>query len=1050
MVYSGAPSCNKTRSAHGVAIYLDKQASNVWKESGSVWEAVNERIIMVRLRCEPIYVTIIAIYSPINPNGNKQAIEETDTFYSKLQQTVDKVPRGDMIMIMGDFNARVSKQQNLTTKNVIGPYAVDKINENGQRLVDFCSQNDLIVANTFYQHKLVHQMTWKHPGNKKWHMLDYTLVNKKFRSSVEDVRVLRNAAGAIGTDHHLVRTKLKLHLRSRKKAEKPQYARMDISKMNDGDLKKEFQERLSNKLENIGAQNKTVKERYDEFTEYVKTLSGEIFNQEQSKSRKSKEWLTDEILNLVNEKAAAFVEWQNHRQTRMERKYRNRYCLLRKLVNRKIRARRLEYWDEVSEEIEKAIKQHDPSTAYRVIRQLKGGRSNVDNMPIQNKQGDPLSNSKDVMVRWREYFCELLNVHSTIDPHIIQQISTPIIPATEQIRQDKPPSLSEVHDAIKQMKNRKAPGIDNISADVLKAGGIPMAKWVHEILCDVWNNEEMIEDWTTAILIRLYKNKGDRTVCGNYRGISLLVVTGKIFSRIILNRIQNLIDKQLLEQQAGFRRNKSTIDQIFTLKLIMEKSQEYNKPLFLCFIDLQKAYDSVDRNLLWKVCRCYGISEKLTRLLKLLHSKTKARVRINGELSESFEMETGVMQGGIISPMLFNIFFDYVIRKVIHEAGVNGLKLAFGSRDFFHTDKDQFEDLNVVALMYADDLVAISDKATDIERLIRTFEKVTQQCGLTMNVKKTCIMSLKQFKEDAQRRVIKGQEIDVANFDITFRNESIELVEHFPYLGCIVSRDQSMEKEIETRLAKASAAFNMLRNIIWYRKSVSIEAKFRIFRACVLPVLLYGSEVWSLTVAQERRINTFYMKCLRTIVGVNLSDRMANNTLLEITGQPHIENIMRRNRLRWFGHANRLNKEDNEPSLVRKVMFSYYPNVKRPRNGGIKKRWEDKIDDDLNKCQIHNWRRDTLVREKWREMINKPVQVKPIHSNIKNIVEEYKNVAVKRRIGVQQIKVTEALKRNQNNTYTCPKCTKSFKPQGITNHVRTCAKDWCTQNKIRM
>jgi exonuclease III len=371
MVYSGVSSSNKTRSAHGVAIYLDKQASIVWKESGSIWEAVNERIIMIRLRCKPIHVTIIAIYSPINSNGNKKAIEETDAFYLKLQQTVDKVPRGDMLLIMGDFNARVGKQQSQTTKNVIGPHAVDKINENGQRLIDFCSHNDIIVANTFYQHKTVHQMTWKHPGNKKWHMLDYTLVNKKFRSSVEDVRVYRNAAGAIGTDHHLVRTKLKLHLKCRKKAEKPQFLRMDMDKLKDDDLKKKFQDQLSNKFQGIDAQDKTVSEKYDEFTEYVTTLSGSIFNQEQNKSRKSKAWLTDEILNLVNKKAAAFVEWQNHRQTRMERKYRNKYCLLRKLVNRKIHTRRLEYWDEVSEEIEKAIKQHDPSTAYRVIRQLK-------------------------------------------------------------------------------------------------------------------------------------------------------------------------------------------------------------------------------------------------------------------------------------------------------------------------------------------------------------------------------------------------------------------------------------------------------------------------------------------------------------------------------------------------------------------------------------------------------------------------------------------------------------------------------------------------------
>lgn len=177
---------------------------------------------------------------------------------------------------------------------------------------------------------------------------------------------------------------------------------------------------------------------------------------------------------------------------------------------------------------------------------------------------------------------------------------------------------------------------------------------------------------------------------------------------------------------------------------------------------------------------------------------------------------------------------------------------------------------------------------------------------------------------------------------------------------------------------------------------------------------------------------------------------MTNNTLLEITGQPHIESIMRRNRLRWLGHANRLNKEDNEPSLVRKIMFSYYPNVKRPRNGGLKKIWEDKIADDLKKCQIHNWRRDTLCRDRWRAVINKPVQVKSIHNNIKNIVQESKNMTVKRRISVHRIKVTEALERYQNNTYRCPKCTRSFKPQGINNPVRTCAKDWCIQNKIRI
>lgn len=174
----------------------------------------------------------------------------------------------------------------------------------------------------------------------------------------------------------------------------------------------------------------------------------------------------------------------------------------------------------------------------------------------------------------------------------------------------------------------------------------------------------MVEDWTTAILIRIYKNKGDKRICDNYRSISLLVAASKVFSHIILNRVQNLIDSQLLEQQAGFRRNRSTMDQIFILKMIMERSQEYNKPLHMCFIDIQKAYDSVNRDLLWQICRSYDIGEKLIRMLKMLYKNTKAKVRINGEISDEFNIETGIMQRGIPSPILFNIFFDFIMRQI--------------------------------------------------------------------------------------------------------------------------------------------------------------------------------------------------------------------------------------------------------------------------------------------------------------------------------------------------------------------------------------------------
>ena len=284
--------------------------------------------------------------------------------------------------------------------------------------------------------------------------------------------------------------------------------------------------------------------------------------------------------------------------TALETEYRNKYRKLRKLAKTKIKARQTEYWNEVCEGIENSIRLNDPSTAFSIVRCLRGGSKRVENMSIKDKSGKLLLNSADRLERWRGYFNELFNVLSVIDSNLINEIHIDTISKDEEEQQNALPSIEEIRRALNQMKSRKAPGSDEITADILKAGGAPVIQWLHEIFTGVWKNEEMMTDWNLTIFIKLYKNKGEKQLCDNYRGISLLNVTSKIFSRIILNRIQQLIDRQLLEAQSGFRAQRSTIDQIFTLKLAMEKRREYNKPLFMCFIDITKAYDSVNRDLL--------------------------------------------------------------------------------------------------------------------------------------------------------------------------------------------------------------------------------------------------------------------------------------------------------------------------------------------------------------------------------------------------------------------------------------------------------------------
>ncbi|CAF4739663.1 unnamed protein product [Rotaria sp. Silwood2] len=242
----------------------------------------------------------------------------------------------------------------------------------------------------------------------------------------------------------------------------------------------------------------------------------------------------------------------------------------------------------------------------------------------------------------------------------------------------------------------------------------------------------------------------------------------------------------------------------------------------MCFIDIQKAYESVNRELLWKICQHYGLTDKVVRLIKLIYKNTGAKVRINGELFESFNIETGVVK---------------------EEASLTDIKLAHGSNDFYHSGREKYEEFDILTLIYADDLIAMCNTINDLEKFILVFEKVTQQHGLIMSVKKTCIMSLQQFKQDINGKISKNQEVDQLDVDIIIRNHKIEITDSFCYLGCLLSRDQHLDKEIEVRLTKATAAFNMLKSAIWCRKTFSVNAKLRIFQACILPVLLYGSEV---------------------------------------------------------------------------------------------------------------------------------------------------------------------------------------------------------------
>ena len=191
--------------------------------------------------------------------------------------------------------------------------------------------------------------------------------------------------------------------------------------------------------------------------------------------------------------------------------------------------------------------------------------------------------------RWAEHFSTLLNKPSTVDPTALEQV--PQQPTLNDL--DLPPSMDELSKALKQTNSGTASGKDGIPAEIYKATGPRAMEVFLDIIQSIWDQEKMPDDFRDALIVALYKNKGSKADCGNYRGISLLSIAGKIFARIILNRLIAISEANLPEAQCGFRPGRSTVDMIFTVRQVQEKCHEQNLDLYSVFIDLTKAFDTV-------------------------------------------------------------------------------------------------------------------------------------------------------------------------------------------------------------------------------------------------------------------------------------------------------------------------------------------------------------------------------------------------------------------------------------------------------------------------
>ena len=299
------------------------------------------------------------------------------------------------------------------------------------------------------------------------------------------------------------------------------------------------------------------------------------------------------------------------------------------------------------------------------------------------------------------------------------------------------------------MVNWKVPGADSLPVELLKLNDSTrepvVLRHFHAVLVRVWRGEEIPQEWKDATIKVLYK-KSDRSDCNNFREISFVSHADKVVLKIVANRFSDLCEAQeiLSEDQCGFRPVRSTIDMLFVVRRLQELGRQRKIPLYMCFVDLQKAHDSVDRELLWKVLARAAVPSVMIDVIRQFHDGMRARVRMDdGKLSKWFEVTPGLRQGCLLSPLLFNIFFAAVMETVLQRFSEDDTileNLVFLDEGSGGGPDETLLDRVLRAvwgMLYADDAGIVSRSPAGLARMMTVIVEVFGAFGLTISEKKT-------------------------------------------------------------------------------------------------------------------------------------------------------------------------------------------------------------------------------------------------------------------------------------------------------------------------
>ena len=469
---------------------------------------------------------------------------------------------------------------------------------------------------------------------------------------------------------------------------------------------------------------------------------------------------------------------------------------------------------------------------------------------------------------WYNYFSKLYSSQTENSTRDINQQSDHPCPEL-----NRPFTITELTEKINKMKTKKSVGYDRIANEMIKNS----PTIVQSILLDFFNlcldKSLMPMCLCNEVITPIHKN-GPTDDPNNYRGISLSSALTKLFTSMISARFQKKSDKEGLisKNQIGFRKNYRTADHLLTLKAVVKKyvTKGANK-IYACFVDLKKAYDSINHQKLFTHLRKLGLNGKLLDLVENIYSKTKCAIKVNGKITNSFKYAKGVRQGCPLSCLFFNLYINDVIGNLNNVSDLN-------------INLSEMDIINV--LMYADDLIVLALSQEELQHKMNALSSFLRERNLTINESKTKCMVFNRGNRLCKCEVITN-------------GIKIENVKVYKYLGfSIGAKNCSFTGTCNDLSMKAKRAIFAINNKIKIC-NLPIILALQIFTTQLAPILLYGTEVWGSYVFnnlyswEKSEIEKVHTQFLKRILGCDI--RTSNlMTRTEVGRGPLICDIIRK------------------------------------------------------------------------------------------------------------------------------------------------------------